>query len=94
MLQRMEAEILFLNPNFVNPGVAALIELDFEVEVLDWIDPHGPTVWIKAYITSELDEYKFLDWMLSIVGPLGGDVVEAGLADPPADLCRYAQVRH
>lgn len=57
MKQRMmEAEILFLNPNDVGPGSIALIEHGFEVETLDWVDDYGPTVWIRAKITSELDE--------------------------------------
>jgi hypothetical protein len=80
--QQMEAEILFLNPDHLNPCVAALVERDFEVEVLDWIDDYGPTIWIKAKATSELTAGHFLDWVSSIVGPLHGDVVEAGLCDP------------
>jgi hypothetical protein len=66
----------------LTPGVAALAELGFAVTVLDWVDDCGPTVWIKARITSELDENRFLDWMSSVVRPLGGDVVEASLANP------------
>jgi hypothetical protein len=69
MLQ--EAEILFLDPNDVNGGVAALAEHGFSVQILDWVDPHGP-----------LDENQFFDWVASIVAPFGGDVVCAGLADP------------
>ena len=82
MSQRMDAEILFLNPDDVNPGVAELVARDFKVEILDWVDPYGPTVWIKAQVTSELDEHRFFDWVASIVEPLHGDVVEAGLSDP------------
>jgi hypothetical protein len=80
MLQ--EAEILFLDPNDVNGGVAALAEHGFSVQILDWVDPHGPTIWIEAQATSELDENQFFDWVASIVAPFGGDVVCAGLADP------------
>ena len=82
MPQKMEAEVLFLDPNDVGPGSAALVEHGFNVEVLDWVDPYGPTVWIKAQVTSELDEHRFFDWVASIVEPLHGDVVEAGLTDP------------
>jgi hypothetical protein len=82
MAQQMEAEVLFLNPDDVNPGVAALVERDFEVEVLDWVDDYGPTIWIKAKVTSELAENRFFDWVSSIVEPLHGDVVEAGLSNP------------
>ena len=84
MLQRMVAEILFLDPNDVSSGSAALMELGFTVEVLDWVDECGPTVWIRAEIQSELGQDQFLDWVSSIVGPLLGDVAEAGFADPPA----------
>jgi hypothetical protein len=79
MLQRMEAEILFLDPDDVNLGSATLIEQGFEVEVLDWIDDSSPTVWINATITTELDQYDFFLWVYNIAWRLGGDVVEAGL---------------
>ena len=73
-MQQMEAEILFLDPHDVNPGIAALTQLD---------DDYGPTVWIMARIASELDPPRFLDWVASIIEPLGGDVVEAGNRAPP-----------
>jgi hypothetical protein len=82
MQRRMEAEILFLDPDDVGPGSAALVEHGFKVEVLDYIDDYGPTVWIKAEVTSELGESRFLDWVHGIVEPLHGDVVEAGLSHP------------
>jgi hypothetical protein len=83
MLQKMEAEILFHDPDDVNPGVAALVELGFEVKVLDYIDPYGPTVWIRAWTITELDASAFFDWVQSIVEPLQGWLYEAGRADPP-----------
>ena len=79
MLQHMEAEILFLDPNDVGPGTAALIEHGFEVEPLDWIDDFAPTSWIIAMNDTELDQNDFFDWVRTIVGPHGGDVMEAGL---------------
>jgi hypothetical protein len=83
MLQKMQADVLFLDPADLNPGIAALVELGFEVENLDdWIDEAGPTVFLRVRITTEVDEHHFLDWLQSIVEPVGGDVVEAGLADP------------
>lgn len=81
MLQRMEAEILFLDPDDVAPGSATLIEHGFDVEVLDWIDDYRPTVFIRAKITSELDQDHFFDWVLNLVWSIRGDVVEAGLSD-------------
>ncbi|MGY8663136.1 hypothetical protein Q3C01_12300 [Bradyrhizobium sp. UFLA05-109] len=81
MLRKMLTEVMFLNPNDVNRGIAELIQHDFEVEYLDdWIDDSGPAVWVKARTLSELDSASFLHWMQSIVAPLGGDVSEAGPA--------------
>jgi hypothetical protein len=82
MLRRMEAEILFLDPDHVGPASAVLNEHGFDVKTLDWVDPGGPTVWIKAQVTSELDEHRFFHWVVGLVEPLHGDVVEAGLSDP------------
>jgi hypothetical protein len=76
----MEAEILFLDPNHVNAGTAALTAQGFDVEVLDWVDPYGPTVWIKARITTDIDD-RFMDWVMKLIAPLGGDLVEAGPVD-------------
>ena len=83
MLQRMEAEILFFGPNDVDPGSAALLEHDFEVEDVDRIDDYSPAVWINAKVASELDEDRFFDWVQSLVEPLHGDVLEAGLCHQP-----------
>ncbi|MFZ1090482.1 MAG: hypothetical protein WAN75_14805 [Xanthobacteraceae bacterium] len=76
------AEILFLDPDDVNPGIAALTQHGFEVKILDWIDPCGPTIWVHAFINTELDGAGLLHWVQDIVGSLGGDVTEAGFADP------------
>jgi hypothetical protein len=82
MLQRMVAEILFLDPADRDPCIAVLKELGFEVELLDWTDDYGPTVWIEAQINTDVSADRFLDWVSNIVEPLRGDCVEAGLADP------------
>jgi hypothetical protein len=79
MLQKMRAEILFLSPASVSPGTAVLVEHGFNVVVLDDVDPYGPTVFIRARITSEISPPKFLNWVQSLVDPFGGDVTEAGL---------------
>ena len=82
MLQRMIADIMFYDPNDVNPGSAALIEHGFDVEVRDdMIDDYSPAVWIWARITTDVAEDRFLHWVQSIVGPMHGDVSEAGLSD-------------
>ena len=77
----MSAEVLFLDPRDVEPTEARLRELGFDIERLDWTDPYGPTVWINASTRTELDQSGFLDHVQSIVEPLGGDVVEAGIAE-------------
>lgn len=83
MLQRMEAEILFLDPDDMGPGSVALVDRGFEVEFLvDRIDDYSAAVWINARVASELDEDRFFDWVQSIVEPLHGDVLEAGLCHP------------
>jgi hypothetical protein len=80
MLRKMVAEVIFLNPHDLHRGTAELIEHDFEVEYLDWIDDYGPAVWVNAWTLSELDDFSFFDWVQTIIEPVGGDVVEAGLA--------------
>jgi hypothetical protein len=84
MLRRMEAEILFHDWDAENRGSAALLEHDFAVEVLlDRIDDYSPAVWINTKVASELAEDRFFDWVQSIVGPLRGEVLEAGVCGPP-----------
>jgi hypothetical protein len=82
MQQQMEAEILFLDPADVNAGVAALTARGFEVEVMDWVDPGGPTVWIMARIATGLSQDAFFEYIHDIAEELNGDVVEAGLQFP------------
>ena len=77
--ERLVAEIIFLDPAGLNPAIAELAEFDFDIEVLDdWIDDEGPAMWILATVFSELDASAFLDWVKTIINPLGGDVIEAG----------------
>ena len=83
MLQRVEAVVLFHSPSDLGPGTAALVEYGFEFENLDYVDPYGPTVWIRAKGTSELDLSGFFDWVQGIVEPLHGFLQEASLSDSP-----------
>ena len=80
----MHAEILWLDPADMERGSAVLAEQGFQIEVLDLVDPFGPTVWITAKIDSGLTDIAFLHWVASIVEATGGDVIEAGYARPPA----------
>jgi hypothetical protein len=81
MLRKMQVEIMFLNPNDVNCGIAKLIECDFDVTVRDAFDDYGPAVFITAWTLTELEESDFFDWTESILEPLSGEVCKAGLAD-------------
>jgi hypothetical protein len=82
-MQRMSAEILFLDPAEVKPGVAELVARGFDVEVLPWKDPYGPTVWIMARLMTELDQDAFHDLVHPIVEAFNSaDLVEWGLDDP------------
>ena len=86
MLQRMMAEIIFGNPADMHPAIAGLVGRDFTVRFLDeWFDDEGlgPHVWILAF-TNRSDQSAFFDSVKAIIEPLGGDVIEAGLA--PADV--------
>jgi hypothetical protein len=85
MLREMRAQVMFLDPNDLTCGIAELIEHDFEVEYLDdWIDEYSRAVWINAWTLSELDDFSFFDWVETIVEPVGGEVLEAGLATQTA----------
>jgi hypothetical protein len=81
-MPQMDAEILFLDPGDVSSGSTTLTELGFKIEVLNYVDEYGPTVWIKAGIASDLSQDEFLAWVSSIVEPLRGEVAEAGFSDP------------
>jgi hypothetical protein len=95
MLRKMLAIVMFLNPNDLNRGSAELIEHDFDVEYLDdWIDDYGPAVWVNARSLSELDDLSFFDWVETIVEPVGGDVLEAGLATQTAPSWAIAASWH
>src|SRR5262245_4734797 len=81
MLRKMAAEVMFANPNDLNRGSAELIEHGFVIEYLDdHIDDFTPAVWVNAWTISELDDYRFFDWVETIVEPVGGEVCEAGPA--------------
>ena len=65
MLQEMQADILFLDPTDLSPATAALVERGFDVEVLDWVDPYGPTVWVDARITTDIAEEGAADCLIN-----------------------------
>jgi hypothetical protein len=78
---RFEAKVLFLDLADVSRATEALAMFDCEVEIdHDAIDDHGPTVFGMVTGTTELGEDDLGDWLVSIVGPFGGDVVEWGFS--------------
>jgi hypothetical protein len=84
MLQRMEALIMFLDPNDVGEGSAVLIEHGFDVEVAeDWMDDYGPAMWVRGRIITDLAEDRFFGWVENIVEPPRGQIDGAGLSGPP-----------
>jgi hypothetical protein len=88
--QRMLAEVLFLDPNDVPTASAELNKLGFDVDVLDLVDPYGPTVWIEVTGPSELGQAQFHRWMCRTAERFGGDVVEAGPASLGPSAARRA----
>jgi hypothetical protein len=75
--KQFEAEVLFLDPADVPRATEVLARYGCKYKVdPDAIDPHGPTVFGWVTGITELDELDVGDWVLQIVRPLGGDVVE------------------
>ena len=77
MLNRMRAEICFCNRDDMNAAASELIELDFAVRELDWIDDESSAVWIVADALTALDPSSFFDRVSIVVDPFDGFVVEA-----------------
>jgi hypothetical protein len=76
-----KAEVCFLDPNVVPQAVEALAAAGCEFEINhDAIDDCGPTVFGWTTGSTELSEDDLADWLLAIVDPLGGDVIEWGYA--------------
>jgi hypothetical protein len=78
-LKRFSAEVLFLDPDDVPDAIAALAAAGCEFEHNpDAIDDYGPTVFGMVTGTTRLDSAGLRDWLMGIVDPLNGDVVEWG----------------
>jgi hypothetical protein len=85
MLQRTSAEIIFINTDDPGPVIQKLLEIDYDVEVLkwDWHNGTKPDTTVTVSTITELDASTFFDHVQAIVGPLGGDVIEANLVSSP-----------
>jgi hypothetical protein len=78
MPQKMTAEILFPDSSAMNVGIAALSANGFTTAIVDWIDPGGTqSVWLEAFINTDLLEIDFQRLVISLVEP-GGHVEVAG----------------
>ena len=83
MKQQMEAQILFPDPDDVTPALAVFVKDGFEI--LDIIDPYGPTVRVRVRIATELDAIHFFDWVWAIVDPFeSADVSKTGPVEQAA----------
>ena len=83
----MEATLMFGRARDRDLAIPELNKLGFEIEQLDWVDAQkgavlSETVWITVRGISDLDENGFFHEMENLAQQFGGDVEEAGLADP------------
>ena len=79
-MRRFSAEILFLDPDDVPRAIEALVAVGCEFELNpDAIDECGPTVFGNVTGMTELDEDDIGQWVLNIIEPFNGDVVEWGI---------------
>jgi hypothetical protein len=84
MRKRFAAEVLFLDPNDVPDAIAALAAVGCAFKGdYDAIDDYGPTVFGMVTGTTKLHEHDIGGWLLRIVDPFGGDVVEWSYGDEP-----------
>jgi hypothetical protein len=78
----MSAELLILCPVFVEPAIDQLVGHGFEFLIHeDRIDEAGPTVFMRVFASSELDDFAFFNWVHALVERFTGDVQEVGVAD-------------
>jgi hypothetical protein len=77
MLQKMQTKVLFLDPDDVTPALAVFIQDGFQI--INIVDPYGPTVRVTAQITTELNALQFMDSIWTILDPFeSADISEAG----------------
>ena len=81
MLQRMSAEINFMETDDPGPVIQKLIEIGYNFEVLRCDRDNGakPDTMITVSTRTKLDAFAFFDHVQAVVGPLGGDVIAADL---------------
>jgi hypothetical protein len=74
------AEVLFLSPAHVAKAQVALAAKGLTCEIdPDLVDPHTDYVWTMVSGETELeDEDDIGNWLIHIVSPFEGDVIEWG----------------
>ena len=79
MLQRMSAEINFMETDDPGPVIQKLLEIGYNFEVLrwDWDEFTKLVTTITVSTFTELDAFDFFFHVQDIVGPLGGTVIAA-----------------
>jgi hypothetical protein len=82
-LRRMRAEVVFLDPDYLNDALSTFTELGFEAVYLpERIDECGPAVIIRITIATRLDDDNFPLLVAAIVDQIGecrdGDLLEWG----------------
>jgi hypothetical protein len=80
MFSRMDAEIVTSdNPE---PIIAKLLELGFEMEVIDWLPEEYGTTIIATTLTT-LDADAFCNYIENIVAPFDVTIIDAGMVQKP-----------
>jgi hypothetical protein len=82
MLNPFACEVLFLSPNDVARATEALAAVGCKYEIDPDANGDPPTVFGMVTGTTELAENAIGDWLLDILWPLGGDVVEWSYGPP------------
>ena len=76
-MHHFEVEVLFLNPDNVPRAAEALGSHDCKLTIDPLLfDQDSSAAFGKVTGATALSEAAIGDWLLAIVGPLGGDVVQ------------------
>jgi hypothetical protein len=83
-MKRFAAEVLFPNPKDVPGAQAALAAVNCKCEVdLDAIDLDSSTVFTTiSGSTTIADERELANWLINIISPYDGDIVEWSFGEP------------
>jgi hypothetical protein len=78
--RRFSARVLFRRPGGAAWAIEALAAADLELTIdHDMIDDRGPAVFGEISGNTSLDLDGLCDWLMSLIVPFGGFVLEWGL---------------